>query len=59
MQNKKMGQKTRIEYENGQYVLYLWVPSAKETIQEESEGNRLSGLAFESESGFNRVARKP
>ena len=34
MQNKKSGQKTKIEYEGGQYVVYLWVPSTKETVKE-------------------------
>ena len=32
MQNKKSGQKTKIEYVGGQYVMYLWVPSSKETV---------------------------
>ena len=64
MQNKKTGQKTRIEYENGQYVMYLWVPSTKEVVERESErilkGNKFALLALESEtSGFTRPARNP
>ncbi len=27
MQNEETGQKTRIEYEGGQRVMYLWAPS--------------------------------
>jgi hypothetical protein len=62
MQNKKTGQKTRIEYESGQYVMYLWVPSTKEVVERESErilkGNKFALLAMESEqSGFTRPAR--
>jgi hypothetical protein len=64
MQNKATGQKTRIEYEGGQYVMYLWVPSTKEVVERESErilkGNRFALLAMESAaSGFTRQARNP
>ena len=27
MQHKESGKKTRIEYEDGQYVMYLWLPA--------------------------------
>ncbi len=37
MQNKLTGQKKRIQYENGQYVMYLWIPSAKEAVESEAE----------------------
>ncbi len=36
MQNKESGRRTRIEYEDGQYVMYLWMPSRSEEAQEET-----------------------
>ena len=63
MQNKESGQKTKIEYEGGQYVMYIWVPSSKETVRESSKilkGNSFAILATESEeSGFTRQVKKP
>ncbi len=64
MQNKTTRQKTRIGYESGQYVMYLWVPSTREVVERESErilkGNRFALLAMESAtSGFTRPARNP
>ena len=64
MQNKKTGQKTRIEYESGQYVMYLWIHSTKEVVERESErilkGNRFALLAMESAaSGFTRQVKNP
>ena len=65
MQNKKTGQKMRIEYEGGQYVMYLWVPSTKEIVKNETEknlkGNRYAVLAVgdEGEGDFSRRARLP
>ena len=63
MQEKKSGQKTKMEYEGGQYVMYLWVPSSKETVKESSKilrGNSFAILATESEeSGFTRQVQKP
>ena len=58
MQNKESGRRTRIEYEDGQYVMYLWMPSRSEEAQEETEkvlkGNRFAVLATESEQVFSR-----
>ena len=58
MQNKENGQKTRINYEEGQCVMYLWLPSNEEEAQEETEkvlkGNRFAILAAESEQVFSR-----
>ena len=58
MQNKESGRRTRIEYEDGQYVMYLWMPSRSEEAQEETEkvlkGNRFAILATESEQVFSR-----
>ncbi len=58
MQNKESGQKTRIHYEEGQYVMYLWLPSKGEEAQKETEkalkGNRFAILATESEHVFSR-----
>ena len=60
MQNKENGQRTRINYEEGQYVMYLWLPSKEEEAQEETEkvltGNRFAILATESEQVFSRRA---
>ena len=58
IQNKKTGQKTRIHYEDGQYVLYLWVPVKTKEV-EETRGNVLAGnrfaiLAADDEQGFIR-----
>ena len=53
MQNKGSGQRTKIHYEDGQYVMYLWLPSKREEAQKETEralkGNRFEILAAESE----------
>ena len=58
MQNKESGRRTRIEHEDGQYVMYLWMPSRCEEAQEETEkvlkGNRFAILATESEQVFSR-----
>ena len=37
MQNKESGRRTRIEYEDGQHVMCLWMPSRCEEAQEETE----------------------
>ncbi len=34
MQHKESGRKSRIEYEDGQYVMYLWRPARQEEVQE-------------------------
>ena len=58
MQNKKTGRKTRIHYENGQYVLYMWVPiktnEAEETRGKVLAGNRFAILAADDEQDFIR-----
>ena len=60
MQHKESGKKTRIEYEDGQYVMYLWLPAKREEAQEETEkvlklkGNRFAILAADSEQVFSR-----
>ena len=57
-QNKKTGQKTRIKREDGQYVMYTWVPFKENEVREESEkilkSNRFAILAMEGEEVFNR-----
>ncbi len=45
MQNKETGQKTRIEHEGGQRVMYLWVPSDRK-IKNEDENEMLRGGKF-------------
>ena len=60
MQTKETSKKTRINHENGQYVMYAWVPAKEKDAEEQTEkvlkGNRFSILAAESEvhQGFNR-----
>ena len=58
MQHKENGQKTRINYAEGQYVMYWWLPSKGELVQAETEkvlkGNRFAILAAESEQVFSR-----
>ena len=58
MQNKESRQRAKIHYEDGQCVMYLWIPSRREEAQEETEkvlkGNRFAILAAESEQGFSR-----
>ena len=60
MQNKENGQKTRINYEEEQYVVHLWSPSKEEEVQEETEkvlkGDRFAILAAESEQVFSQRA---
>jgi hypothetical protein len=45
-------------YEDGQYVMYLWLPAKREEAREETEkvlkGNRFAILATESEQVFSR-----
>ncbi len=54
VQNKEMGRKSRMQYENGQYVVYLWVPLDHKTKEEEEnkvlKGTRFAILATEKES---------
>jgi hypothetical protein len=58
MQHMESGKKTRVEYDDGQYVMYLWVPARREEVKEETEkvlkGNRFAILATESEQVFSR-----
>jgi hypothetical protein len=60
--NKETGQKTGIEYEKGQYVMYVWVHATeKGTIEEQSKilkGNKFATVASE-EPGFSRQVKKP
>ena len=44
MQNKGSGQKTKIHYEDGQCVMYLWLPSKRE------EAQKGDGESFERQS---------
>ena len=60
MQNKETGQRTRINYEEGQCVMYMWLPSKEEEAQEETEqvlkGTRFAILATENDQVFSRRA---
>ncbi len=41
MQNKESGRNAKIHYEEGQYVLYLWLPTKGDEAQKETEGKSL------------------
>ena len=53
VQNKERNKKTKINYEQGQYVMYVWIPSKEKEAEEQTEkvlmGNRFAILATESE----------
>ena len=38
MQHKESGRRTRIEYEDGQYVIYLWMPLRREEARGDGDG---------------------
>ena len=60
MKNKISGQKTKIHYEDGQYIMYMWVPCGPKEPEEAAKplsGNRFSILAAEDEEGFTRQVR--
>jgi predicted RNA-binding protein len=61
MECRRTGRRTPIKYENGQYILYLWVPAVKSemnTEKVENKGSRYAILAAEEEAaGFPRPAR--
>ena len=59
VENTKTRQKTKIHYEAGQYVLYLWVPAAASEMgdmrRKASEtSNRYAILAADEPQGFHR-----
>jgi hypothetical protein len=55
MENKMTGRRTKIHYEDGQYILYLWVPAGKKKVESEErdykDGNRFAILAADEERG--------
>ncbi len=59
-QNKETSKETRINYEQGQCVMCVWVPVKEGEVAKETEkvlkGNRLAILATENEAhqGFTR-----
>ncbi len=59
-QNKGTSKKTRINYEQGQYTMYVWVPVKEGEAAEDTgrvlKGNRFAIFATESEvhQGFTR-----
>ena len=61
LENKHTRRRTKIHYEHGQYILYLWVPSDSCEIesakQRASKGNRYAILAADNERDFPRLAR--
>jgi hypothetical protein len=40
MENRQSGKRTKIHYENGQFILYLWVPAGRATKREKEEVNK-------------------
>ncbi len=60
MQNTGNNQKTRVTYEEVQYVTYLWLPAKEKKVQGDTgnvlKGNRFAILAAESERVFRRRA---
>ncbi len=54
--SKESGQKTRVNYEESQCVMYLWLPAKETEAQAETEkplkDNRFAILAAESEEVF-------
>jgi hypothetical protein len=70
MENKMSGKRTKIHYEDGQYILYLWVPAGKKDIVKDEgkgfkDGNRFAILGMEdaqaevARPGFPRRAGEP
>jgi hypothetical protein len=67
MENKANGRRTQIHYEDGQYILYLWVPARAgkkaEAANDYQKGNRFAILAAneaeDPKPGFPRLAGKP
>ena len=57
-QNKETRRRTRIVYDQGKYVMRVWVPSKESAAKMESEkvlkGNKFAILATESGEGFAR-----
>ncbi len=58
VQNKEKGQKVRMNYEDGQRIVYLWLPAKEGEAQEETgkllKDNRFAILAAEREQVFSR-----
>ena len=58
MQNKTTMKKTKIDYKNGQYIMYLQLPARKDEVATESDkvlkGNRFAILNIENEKVFSR-----
>ena len=56
MKNKRTGQKTKISYEDGQYIMYMWVLSGPKEAQKDAasqlKGNRFAILAADDEQVF-------
>ncbi len=65
MQSKGTNKKTRINYDQGRYVMYVWVPVKEGEVVKDTEqvleGSRFSILAAESEDQqeFTRRVYEP
>jgi hypothetical protein len=60
MKNKASGQRTKIHYEDGQYIMYMWVPCGPNEVEKSTKPlgeNRFAILAAEDEQGFTRQVR--
>ena len=62
MQNKTTMKKTKIAYEDGQYIMHLWLPARQEEFATESDkvlkGNRFAMLNTENEKVFSRQVQE-
>jgi hypothetical protein len=64
MENRETGKRTKIHYEGGQYIMYMWVPAKKglaSKVEKDSRSanNRFAILASDvEEPGFPRPGRK-
>ncbi len=58
MQKKRTGQKTKIHYQDGQYVMRMWVPAGPKEAEKEAnnplKGNRYAIFATDDEQVFDR-----
>ena len=60
MKNKASGQKTKIQYEDGQYIMYMWVPCGQQAPEKAAKPlteNSFSIFAAEDEQVFSRQVR--
>ncbi len=61
MKNKRTGQNTKISYEDGQDIMYMWVPAGPKEAEKDAasqlKGNRFAILTADDEQVFSRQVR--